>query len=1295
MNFIQRFALCAVIAGAAIISIFSGETSARPITKKGGSPSPQVFYRQRNTFSNLDFFFSNKGVIFNSGATGEGLFYPRGQTSFYIFGGGLWFATKKQVGSAKRKLCEVGYNPNSAAGWYTEGEIGSPNPDPKNYISYVSPRYSANTGQYTSVANAFGNTASGNAIWPIWDTSATKTLNRNYYFGDYISSVAYRATLSDLAVKHQALPNGKVPKPAMLSQEDIVNIYSDQDVTANPEYRPGTGYPFNLNIVEVIYSWSFGKFRDLVFLRRRVTNMNPGTNSTEIAANTLTECFMSGAFDPDLGLLTSDAATDDNTFFGLTKADSAFCRTPYFFPDSGKRPFNFNAKYYSDPFALNMAYQWKPKPVGDGRIFGVVGFTFLESPVVNQKGDLIDISDSAAMAVPGNGGYCKPNELGLHTFRRWTISNDPPTQDLRYDFQSSGSKDGSQGGAGNDQRLLFSTGPFDLPPGKTVESVIGIGIAWPSTKNLHDNVSTGAVGNIDSCVRLIAFAHHVFEDTVRQSHDKNSCDSVYVTHFITPNPPNIPTLHTTCLDRAVLLTWDTLAEKTLNPLSSTLPFNTYDLYRTTRADHDSTIRPDGNNPIIHIGSWSVYNLRVDTLHDTLILKNNSKFIFANGIKYTRTNPNTPNPIPHSFLDVGDDNGNGILETNEGLFNNVKYYYFLTATNEFDSINKIGPLTTSIVNGKNFVIGIPCKPVFPDLPSSIAGDSTCFNGSLPGEPGCDPTHPILPTFGSKVSLEIQDTGKFVQLYSNDTMYISFQPRWTEFPGRSLNQSFMSMYVDFSDNRQGKVLTYDQLFNPAATPSFTPFNFNTGILEQIIGQGCDTNITGRFNSNSALFQPYQTIDQAFDFIVDYQIRHDKAPYSVHSIVAGTPSKQVIVGLTARTERNSQGANLDYSNIGEALTVPSFQGSLGTDTYEITFGPLVSWSEAEYDTTTHTVFTQSDIKDPNAAATDFQPKAMEMIIKSLKHCDPASDFQKLSVIRAANQNDVAAENDPRFYNQTDPKTGLPNYANPDSMIVPLAGKFAVDAFHYSGASYGDATASFMTKTIGKYYFPSGQTPSSNGKFLNTVHRLRLGGAEFTLNFPQITGDGINGDTASYPNGPASADFQPGEKITISFTGLMEGLPFPGAKFAILTTKLNFASDSLYGIQKILNQVQVVPNPYIVTNLGQTSTDNAKLFFTRLPPRATIEIYNIAGELVKSIEHQGGNYSDSTSNPKVLSTTDPLLDRYNVEEWNLLSSGNQRVGSQVFIARIIAKDPADNHEIGETTTKFAVVVGGYRIVH
>ena len=60
--------------------------------------------------------------LYNHG-NAEGLFWPRGSGNSYIFGEGLWFATKKEIQGKRRKLCDLGYNPNSGAGWYIEGEV--------------------------------------------------------------------------------------------------------------------------------------------------------------------------------------------------------------------------------------------------------------------------------------------------------------------------------------------------------------------------------------------------------------------------------------------------------------------------------------------------------------------------------------------------------------------------------------------------------------------------------------------------------------------------------------------------------------------------------------------------------------------------------------------------------------------------------------------------------------------------------------------------------------------------------------------------------------------------------------------------------------------------------------------------------------------------------------------------------------------------------------------------------------------------------------------------------------------
>src|SRR5439155_17563115 len=117
------------------------------------------------------------------------LTWPRGTNNAYIFGGGVWFATKKVIQGRTRKLCELGYNPNSGAGWYTEGEINGASDGASSlskYITYMSPRYD-NSGKFSALANEF--TPSPQYRWPIWDTARAETLKRNFYFGDYISDV--------------------------------------------------------------------------------------------------------------------------------------------------------------------------------------------------------------------------------------------------------------------------------------------------------------------------------------------------------------------------------------------------------------------------------------------------------------------------------------------------------------------------------------------------------------------------------------------------------------------------------------------------------------------------------------------------------------------------------------------------------------------------------------------------------------------------------------------------------------------------------------------------------------------------------------------------------------------------------------------------------------------------------------------------------------------------------------------------------------------------------------------------
>jgi len=102
------------------------------------------------------------------------------------------------------------------------------------------------------------------------------------------------------------------------------------------------------------------------------------------------------------------------------------------------------------------------------------------------------------------------------------------------------------------------------------------------------------------------------------------------------------------------------------------------------------------------------------------------------------------------------------------------------------------------------------------------------------------------------------------------------------------------------------------------------------------------------------------------------------------------------------------------------------------------------------------------------------------------------------------------------------------------------------------------------------------------------------------------------------------------------------------------------------------IVPNPYVITHIGQKSSYDAKIYFTRLPKECTIKIYTIAGDLIRTIRHvdQDGSY------------------RYGMDVWDLLSDNRQRAASQGLIAVIETPNGA------QTVKKFAVVVGGARIL-
>jgi len=90
-------------------------------------------------------------------------------------------------------------------------------------------------------------------------------------------------------------------------------------------------------------------------------------------------------------------------------------------------------------------------------------------------------------------------------------------------------------------------------------------------------------------------------------------------------------------------------------------------------------------------------------------------------------------------------------------------------------------------------------------------------------------------------------------------------------------------------------------------------------------------------------------------------------------------------------------------------------------------------------------------------------------------------------------------------------------------------------------------------------------------------------------------------------------------------------------------------------LKNIRVVPDPYIVTNIWETSEFGKKLKFNNLPDQCTIRIYTLAGDFIEEIEHDA--------------PTD-------YEFWNMRTKNDQYIAPGVYLFH--AETPNGDEKIG-----------------
>lgn len=134
--------------------------------------------------------------------------------------------------------------------------------------------------------------------------------------------------------------------------------------------------------------------------------------------------------------------------------------------------------------------------------------------------------------------------------------------------------------------------------------------------------------------------------------------------------------------------------------------------------------------------------------------------------------------------------------------------------------------------------------------------------------------------------------------------------------------------------------------------------------------------------------------------------------------------------------------------------------------------------------------------------------------------------------------------------------------------------------------------------------------------------------------------------------------------------GEPATGTIVRFITNKPNASTDVFtFETQKAtissdlvnLDDIKVVPNPYIVRNAWEPSRDYSRIAFTHLPDRCTIRIYTLSGDLIRTLEHESALFDGN-------------------ENWDLLTKNNQKIAAGIYIYHI---DSAYGEKIG----KFAVV--------
>ncbi|MCK4404545.1 MAG: hypothetical protein KAW02_05585, partial [candidate division Zixibacteria bacterium] len=855
---------------------------------------------------------------------------------------------------------------------------------------------------------------------------------------------------------------------------------------------------------------------------------------------------------------------------------------------------------------------------GFARIPGFLAYKFLESPVAGYDVDLNGDDKIDTVSVEWNDVWVrdvkKGEPLGLASFKTSNLqSGDPDTELEKYiimaghNYPDVGDQryapfDLGTGTTPVDQRFFQNTGPFLLAP--VGETVIDTVWAWDS---VNEELKVASVNTIVGDTVRVVVAVLMAPDEEQLPQIADIAQSIYDIGFILPRPPDHPNFTLTPDDKKVYITWDDAAELSEDPyydFTSDPGDALYDpMYRQVDFEGYKVYRSTSGLPGTFelLASWdktSVTPRHVDVVQL-------SGAAFEGTVSYDETNTE------------------GYILPNGGtaLFAGHEYLIQVKSDTSFSVTDlTLGvPIPASEEEDHWYNTGEP--PYVFEL-----FDDEYYSLSLPDNIA-DGTYD---NYFDGVNLLIG--GMAINFTGDDPSYVPTQDVIFKITGyleeaEGVNQEVAHAYID-TGLINGMIYYYDVIaydFQPFSSPrslengirgiAVTPRSHATGLVQ---GSAYDVQHSSGSSNGSVevtVVEPGNVTGH------NYEV----------GFYEGDPPL-----LWYLKDLNTQ-----------AFVLDSMSNQSGNDDYPVVdglvvkaIGPSPGISEWVYDPSANRFFT--GVNWGGGYFWGGLDLGVNFFGSSLAAADYVTIEVRFSDTERQKAYDYLRGGDPSYGyigHFEVPFTAWDVTSDPSRQIniafVEANGQPEYDStwgpsLSSGGREYLFILASDYTDTPEEYY---------------TTRQILQDAGEFDALYAGwfVAKEDAEGNPRTWTDGDVF-------RITPYFVNLV-------------TDKFTFSTVSKKVDESLVNldDIKVVPNPYIVRNAWERSRDYSVVAFTHLPDKCTIRIYTLSGDHLQTLEHESAIFDGN-------------------ENWDLLTKNSQKIAAGIYIYHV-------DSDYGEKIGKFAVV--------